>query len=169
MPYQKAEEFTFTLEGVDCPELWVRLKDPRTLGYREQRRAQQAQFILMRVQRGRYVPGPEDDFAITAMDDVVRKLLVDWNLPYPDDWDQPELRGRVIPLAPPRLERKVDPETKEEVEVLAADGEDDPLGPLPAPVLEAIVKEVGRLIVTPPKSPAGRGPNLLPAGRGDPS
>jgi len=168
MPYQKAEEFTFTLDALDCPELWVRLKDPRTLGYREQRRAQQAQFILMRVQRGRYVPGPEDDFAITAMDDVVRKLLVDWNLPYPDDWEVVDRRGQVIPLKPPRYEERTN-EDGDSYMVEVEPGEADPLGPLPAPVLEAIVKEVGRLIVTPPKSPAGRGPNLLPAGRGDPS
>ncbi len=146
MPYQKAEEFTFTLEDVGCPELWVKIKDPRTLNYREQRRAQQAQFILMRVQRGRYIPRPEDDFAITAMDDVVRKLLVDWNLPYPDDWDVVEVRGATIPL----------------------DGtEPDPLGPLPAPVLELIVKEVGKLVVSPPNSPAGRGQSVLPAGGSD--
>ena len=159
MPYQKAEEFEFTLEDVGCPELWVRMRDPKELNYREQRRAQQAQFILMRVQRsgGRYAPTPDEDFAITAMDEVVRKCLVAWNLPYSDDWDVEALRGMVIPLASPRYETKVDPDTGEEAAVLVAAGEDDPLGPLPAPVLAAIVQEVGKKLVSPSKSAAGRG------------
>lgn len=132
-PYPAAETWTFSLESIGAPELEIVCTEPRSVSVREQRRLQQAQMILQRYMIRGEVPPAEQDWTLQAMDDLLRKTVRSWNLPYPEDHPR---KGQVIPLNDPEAEA-------------------DPFGALPGEVYQVVVQEVGKRLLLPPKRPTG--------------
>lgn len=135
MPY-KSETITFNLESIACPEFEVEYRDPSMLPARERNKVVDAMAILAFAQRKDEPLKEADRWSLYAIDDFVRGSIVRWNLQYPPTWPDEGVRGTVIPL---RVEGKSDW---------------DCLEPLPAYVYDAILKEIGERLLSPPKSAA---------------
>jgi hypothetical protein len=145
MPYPKADLFEFTLESIGAPEFKLTCADPANLPWSIQRKAQQAQFIMMRLIKGNVVPGQDEDWALTIWDEVLHAVLKGWNLPYPEGHPR---EGEVIPLCLPEP-AVFDADGK--LVKAAVDGEADPFGAIPTPAWGVLVEEVGRRLTAAPK------------------
>lgn len=129
MPYPKGETITFDLGAIGAPEYTVTARDPATLAWGERRRVEQAQLIIMRLTRGNLAPDASDDWALSAMDEIIRKVVVSWTLPYPEGHPN---AGNLIPLHSP-------------------EEEPDPLGVIPTDAYSVITEEVGKRLTAPSK------------------
>lgn len=128
MPYPKPETWKLKLDEIGAPDLEITLSDPRSAAASVQRKVQKAHIVIQRLARG-ILPAPEDDWAVTAMEDVVLASLVEWNLPYPDGHPK---AGLIIPIR-------------------ATAEEPDPLGVLPGDVYGYVLGQVGMRLLQPPK------------------
>jgi hypothetical protein len=84
VPYAVNTEWKLTLEDLGCPEFYVVFKDPQSLPVAEYRIMQKANVVLMRHQRDQTLPGDDELWAFNAIDDLLKRLLMQWNLPHPE-------------------------------------------------------------------------------------
>lgn len=80
MAYEDIGEWKITLASMGNPELEIVFQDPQDLEVADFRRVQDANTIIMRVQRGSYLPEDSDMWAMRALDDLMLKSLLRWNL-----------------------------------------------------------------------------------------
>lgn len=93
MPYREESTWSFDLSDIDCPELRVTARDPLDLPSTYQRKVGQAWVFFDRARKDPREQIPT--WAVTAMEDLIRESIIDWNLPYPKRHPQ---AGQVIPL-----------------------------------------------------------------------
>lgn len=141
MGYPKVKTWSFNLSELDpdSADLEVTLKDQASLPASTAAMISRAQAVFSRIQReaqrGKKGDGiaREDEWALRAPIDMLNEAIVEWNLPYPDDYADKSKRGKVIPLHD-------------------VDAEPDPFGQIPTEVYQFILGRVMQRLLSPSKS-----------------